>query len=277
MIGKPQKTSVQAEARIRGLGVSFGGDLADHTSKAILVARVHFGRSGTSAWPRVHAGPSNVAREVALSQEVPTQVEPYERLLGELPRMAEAANKFMSEENQRAALDALLRAYGMPVPPRASEEPNLFAVPPLPEEASAASAPEGSGQESAAARQTRARKAGSKKSWSIDKEINFRPADKQSLREFADQKKPGSIEQKNVVIAYYMTEILGMNAVNVGQVLAGFAACQWKPSNAPDVSLRVTASKYAWLDTSDSKAIKLTHAGRSFVEFDLPKKTTKPA
>jgi hypothetical protein len=199
-----------------------------------------------------------------------------ERKLRLMSKIAEAVKEFDDPEIKRAAFHLLASDLGVEAPPEPTAPADLRVVQPQIEEManqdSASVVPDVEGKaQSGAARQPRARKAGSKKSWSIDKEVNFWPADKQSLREFADQKKPRSIEQKNVVIVYYLTEILGMSAVNVGQVLAGFVACQWKPSNAPDVSLRVTASKYAWLDTSDSKAIKLTHAGRRFVEFDLPK------
>jgi hypothetical protein len=49
---QPQRPRVEAEARIRGLSTFvICRDFGDSTSKAILVASVHLGRSGTSAWP----------------------------------------------------------------------------------------------------------------------------------------------------------------------------------------------------------------------------------
>jgi hypothetical protein len=201
----------------------------------------------------------------------------YDRLLSEMPAIAEAVNKFNSPEIQHAAFDALMRVRGCGTDSSApTGAAALTMVPPVsdagPDEGdSSGYVPEGDGKsQSGAARQQRARKVGGKKSWPIDKQINFRPTDKVSLRDFAKEKQPSSIDQKNAVVMYYMTETLGMSDANVSQVLAGYAACQWKPSSRPDSSLRTTASRHGWINTADTKAITITHAGRSFVEFDLP-------
>jgi hypothetical protein len=48
-------------------------------------------------------------------------------------------------------------------------------------------------------------------------------ADKQSLRDFAEEKKPTNNDHRNALIVYYMAEILGMSTANIGQVLVGRA------------------------------------------------------
>lgn len=201
----------------------------------------------------------------------------FDRLLAAAPAIAEAVKQFDDPELRRAMFDALISARGLGRHEAAPTAPaELTVVPSGPDAGpddggSPSPAPESEGKAgSAAPRQQRPRKAGSKKSWPIDKQINFRPADKQSLREFADEKQSSNNEQKNAVIVYYMTEVLGMSTANIGQVLAGYSACQWKPPGSPDIALRRTASKYGWIDTSDTKAMTITHAGRAFVEFDLP-------
>ena len=54
----------------------------------------------------------------------PDDRDSFDRLLDAMPRIAEAVNTFSSEKNQRAALDALVRAIGLTdagaaAPPRA--------------------------------------------------------------------------------------------------------------------------------------------------------------
>lgn len=277
MVRKPQDLG-RAEARVRGLGNVIWGDLADSTLKAILLARVASIGIRVLPLPRA-ARNTRVTAEVTLFQQVP-QGDLYDRLLSEMPRIADAANQFMSEENQRAAFDALVRAIGMHVPPRASDEPNLSVVPPLPEDASAASVREDSGQEQAAAKQRRARKPAAKKSWSRVKDINFRPAGKTSLRDYAIAKCPASNNERNLVAVHYLETVLEISSIEVGHVLAAYSECGWKvPANPdnPDNSLMVTASQKDWLDTSSMKAIRTRLKGQNHIEFDMPAKKATSA
>lgn len=200
----------------------------------------------------------------------------FDRLLSATSAIAAAVKQFDDPEIRRAMFDHLVAAMGVQSQPRPTAPADLRVVEPPGDGAAeegdgpgAGSEPEGKAQPSVA-RQQRPRKPGSKKSWSLDKQINFRPAGKQTLREFADEKLPSNNDQRNAVIVYYMAEVLGMSTANINQVLAGYSMCQWKPPGTPDVALRRTASKYGWIDTSDTKAMTITHGGRGFVEFDLP-------
>jgi len=76
---------------------------------------------------------------------------------------------------------------------------------------------------------------------------------------------------------YYIEDILAMSAIGVGHVLAAYTDLGWKPPTAPDNSLMSTASKKNWLNTSDMKAIHITHQGRAAVEHDMPRKKDKSA
>ncbi len=134
------------------------------------------------------------------------------------------------------------------------------------------------GGESATANNTprrAARKPGGKRSWSPNKDINFFPDDQQSLVDFAEEKKPSNLGEKNVVISYYLTERLGMATFSIPDVLAGFKACGWKEAPDPNHSLRSLANRKSWVDTADTSAIKLHHLGRRYVEHELPKSSKK--
>jgi len=210
------------------------------------------------------------------------QTDPaYDRLIVQMEQIAEAVNRFQSAELQRAAFDAIVGTIGIKTAQVPTAPPSLTVVSDTDEN----SAPERGTRSTesadprppAAAKPARSRKTSGKRSFTIDKEINFRPAGKKSLRDFAGEKNPSTIEQKNVVIVYYIQEVLGLSSANIGQVLAGYQACQWKPAGSPDVSLRKTASRHGWLDTGNSNAITLTHNGRTFVEFDMPPQKAAPA
>ena len=115
------------------------------------------------------------------------------------------------------------------------------------------------------------------RSWQAAKDINFWPTDKQSLPDFAAEKQTTIIHEKNLVVVYYLEEVLGISPIDVSQVLAGYQACGWKAPADPDNSLSVTASKKGWLNTSDRKALSVTHKGRQAVLFDMPSKKATSA
>jgi hypothetical protein len=206
----------------------------------------------------------------------------FDQLLSAMPRIVEVVNRFSSEENQRVALRALVRAFGVPAePPVRGEaaEPSLSIVPP-PADGQAAGhdnreavldAPVGA----AATGRRRTRKSAAKKSWSRARDLNFRPAGKPSLRDFAAEKDPASNFEKNVVAVYYLEEVLALDAIDVGHVLAVYTECGWRSPSDPENSLLVTASRKNWLETSDMKAIRLAYQGRNTVEYDLPRASAK--
>lgn len=206
----------------------------------------------------------------------------FDRLLSVMPQMAEAVNEFASEANQLLALRALMRALGLPDEPAPEDaaEPTLAVVPPLASDPAedhdqGQAGPGASGAEQPTAARRRARKSAARKFWPRVKDINFRPEGKPSLREFAEEKKPDTLHEKNAVLVYYLEEILGIAAIGVGHVLAAYAECGWRSPAMPDNYLMVTACRKNWLDTSDMKAIKITYQGRNMVQFDLPRSKAK--
>lgn len=213
---------------------------------------------------------------------VPATEDTFNRLLDAMPSIAEAVNAFESKANQRAALDALLAAAGLPnLQPQSNEirttEPPLSVVPQL---ADASNEPEDpaptakveDAQSSVVTSGRRRRKSIAKKSWSRVKDINFRPEGKQSLRDFVAEKQPSNFHEWNLVFVYYFEEVLGETSIMVGHVLAAYDECAEKAPAIPDNSLIVTANRKGWLDTSDlqSGGIKTTHSGRNTIKYDMP-------
>ena len=200
-----------------------------------------------------------------------------QELIDTMPSMAEAANAFASEENQRTALSAMLLAFGFPESPPApaqSPEPGLSVVTPIDD--SRVDGPTESAPDTASAAVSR-RSRPRKKTAIRPIDIDFRPHGKPSLREFAAEKMPADNNEKNAIAVYYLTEILGVDTVEVGHVLAAYIECEWKiPANPADAIVK-TAHRRRWLDSSSLKAIKLTFPGRNLVRLELPRTTAKSA
>lgn len=205
----------------------------------------------------------------------------FQHLLSVMAPIAEAVERFSSEDNQRTVLEALLSAYGLPGKPPASAEPHesgLSVVPPLntgaPEEHSteedgpaAPSGPAGSAK----------RRSARKKSSTAPLDVDFHPDGKQSLRDFVAAKAPANNLEMNTVAVYYLQEVLGETAIETGHVVAAYIDCGWRLPANPDNAMSVTASRRKWLNTQDRKAIRLTNQGRNLVTIDLPRKAKKSA
>lgn len=220
-----------------------------------------------------------------MSEQDPQTRDTFDRLLDAMPRIAEAVNGFTSEKNQRTALHALVRAIGLPddqaEPSAADQGPGLTVVPPLAEDPPAEDQQEDPGDPDPGkpnARKRRTRKPAAKKTWTPAGDVNFRPADRETLREFAAKKAPSAIDERSLIAVYYMEKILGLTSIDPGHVVAAYRDREWRCPKDPEASLRTTASKRGWLNTSDGKAIHTTIHGQNHVEHDMPAtKEAKPA
>lgn len=210
----------------------------------------------------------------------------FDRLIEAMPRIAEAVNAFSSEKNQRAALDALVRAIGITDAGAASAPPNSVQTPagtttddavqapigPASETSSdTAETPKPNGTSASKRRRSPARK------WEPVRDVNFRPADKESFKDLVAEKQPTTIDQKNILSVWWLEQIAEIKEIGVGHVLAAYKECDWREPSSPDNALQVTASRENWLDTKNMKAITTTPSGRNVVQHDMPLKKGKKA
>ena len=212
-----------------------------------------------------------------MSDPSPRSRAAFEDLLVAMTAMAEVTTKFPSEDTQRTAFAHLLNAYyELPGNPPASTEPHepgLSVVPPLnggtPEDhGPVESDPATPSNLSASAK----RRLSKRKSPVRPLDVNFRPEGKVSLVDLAAEKLPGSVAEKSTLAIYYLAEVLGIEAVEAGHVLAAFRECKWPdPSPSIDAALSVNACKKSYYVTSNMKNITLTSAGRNLVHYLLPK------
>ena len=118
-----------------------------------------------------------------------------------------------------------------------------------------------------------ARKPRTVKNWTPSKDLNTRPEGKQSLQDLVAEKQPSNGHEKNVVIIYWLREVLGKDPVDISDVMAAYRACGWPiPRNTPN-ALSVTGARKGWIDTSDRTNLKTTVSGDNMVLHDLPTPT----
>ena len=109
-------------------------------------------------------------------------------------------------------------------------------------------------------------------SYSLVKELNLRPTDKDSLRDFYKEKKPTDQQQMVTVVLYYLHRVLETEKISTNHIYTGLKDVEARVP--PDINqiLRNTASRRGWVDSGDSDDLKMTVTGDNFVEQDLPAK-----
>lgn len=114
-----------------------------------------------------------------------------------------------------------------------------------------------------------------KETLSIDKNLNLRPKDKKSFKEFYEEKQPGPAGDFNTVAIYYLTKILELSSINLNHIYTCYKEVNKKVPTAFAQSIFDIASRKGYIDSSDMNNLKLPLRGENFVEHDLPKKVKK--
>lgn len=94
------------------------------------------------------------------------------------------------------------------------------------------------------------------------------------MADFAAEKNPTTIQEKQLVVVYWLDNIAG-RAVTVGEVIAAFNFLKWRSPADPTNSIAVTSAKKGWFDTSDMNNIKVVWGGEHALQHDLPKPAKK--
>ncbi|MET8609565.1 hypothetical protein [Streptomyces misionensis] len=203
----------------------------------------------------------------------------FDKLLESMPRIAEAINAFTSEDVQRQAFEALVGTLNLPSTGIVDAYQGLTTE----ENDSAVITAEGDDSSKFVtdsiepARESnvterRRRKAKSKRNWAAVKDIGFRPEGKTSFKDFIEEKQPKTIDEKGLLAVYYFEQILELEEIGVGHVMAAYKEAAWRNPANPENSLQAASSRHHWLDTSNMRIIKTTQRGRDFVEHDMPGK-----
>ena len=107
---------------------------------------------------------------------------------------------------------------------------------------------------------------------SFVKDLDLRPEDGQSLRDFHSLKNPSGQKENIAVFVYYLTKTLEIEGITPHHVFTCFKDVRGRTPRDLPQAIRETASRNGWVDSSDGDDIKITNHGENFVEHDLPKK-----
>lgn len=105
---------------------------------------------------------------------------------------------------------------------------------------------------------------------SIVKDLNLRPEGKTWFRDFYTQKKPSTQEQAVTVAVYYLKRVLELDKVTPEHVFTCFKDVERKTPKHMPQTIRDTAKRRGWVDTSERGNVKITNHGENLVEHDLP-------
>lgn len=186
-----------------------------------------------------------------------TSSDSFDLLMEAMPRIAETIKQF-PEALQSQAFEALLTEFRGSQPQRQDTKRRKGS--------------EGAVESPKATRRPRRKRT---RGPTVKKDLDLRPKGKPSLREFAESRKPTNNDDKNVLSVYYLRRIADVNVVSIDHVFTCYKAMGWREPTDLASSLRLTASKKSFLDTSTGDDIKLTSIGRNHVEHDLPPEKTE--
>ena len=187
----------------------------------------------------------------------------YKSLLQELPTIAKVVNAFSSNEVQKMAYDLLLQSLIGQVPDQ---------VPP----------DTGRGKRSRSRKSKSGHKVGAKPRQqtrraqpSIVQDLNLRPKNGKSLRDFMAEKAPKKQPEQLAVMVYYLKKRAKVDKVTVDHVYTCFKEVNVRVPGRIEQSLRNTSHRKGWISTEDLGDVTLTVTGENFVEHDLPHKGKK--
>ncbi len=111
------------------------------------------------------------------------------------------------------------------------------------------------------------------KSYQFIKDLNLRPEDNKSLRDFFSEKKPSSQQDELVVVLYYLHRILEIDNITANHVYTGLKDLSEFGVRVPKDILQVmrnASNRRGFVDSSNHEELKMATPGDNYVEHDLP-------
>jgi hypothetical protein len=103
------------------------------------------------------------------------------------------------------------------------------------------------------------------------KDLDLRPKDKVSLRDFFAQKRPEDKQEQVAVFVHYLVHELNLTGINSNHLYHCFKDVGEKvPVDIGKVARNVHQRKI-WIDASDIEDLRITPQGENFVLHDLPR------
>lgn len=135
------------------------------------------------------------------------------------------------------------------------------------DESSEANEPKSNGRKEKPVRSVKA------KTYQFVKDLNLRPSDKKSLRDFYNEKKPSSQQDEATLVLYYLHRILEINNITSNHIYTGLKELSEFGVRVPKDILavfRLIAYRYGRVDSSNYEDLKMATPGDNYVEQDMP-------
>lgn len=194
----------------------------------------------------------------------------FDKLLESMPEIADVVNSFHSETVQKEAFTSLLSAFwGNSTMSTGPGDTSTH-------DEERATVEAGGETDASPSKRSAGRRKKERYEPKFIRDLDLTPPDKKSFRDFIDEKRPKTNEEKYVVTVYYLQYELGLNAVTLDHVASVFRLTPgWKePANIRS-GITTTSSRKGTIDTASFSDLKTTPHGRNFVEFQLPHKGKK--
>jgi hypothetical protein len=68
---------------------------------------------------------------------------------------------------------------------------------------------------------------------------------------------------------------MGIADVEIGHILAVFQAAEWSAPAHPDSAVRGAASRTGWIDTANTRSIKVVWKGENYLTTKMPAEPKK--
>jgi hypothetical protein len=211
----------------------------------------------------------------------PENGDNFDRLLANRSEIAEFVNSFTSERVQRKAFEAIVCSLGLADGDAAEASPveRLHIVKPTskaePEATDDDDEPGEAEAETGGTAKRRKSRSSSKKTFTVPRGLNFAPDGKPTFEAFVAEKQPRTNDEKILVGCYYLSEMMAISEVGIGHILAAFQAAEWPAPAHPDSAVRGAASRTGWIDTANTKAIKVVWKGENYLTTKMPAQPKK--
>lgn len=107
------------------------------------------------------------------------------------------------------------------------------------------------------------------------KDLNLRPSDKKTIKEFFEEKLPKGNIENSAVMVYYLEHILDIQDITPNHIFTCYRELNLKIPAVLNQNLRDCASnRYGYIDFTNN-LLKTSVRGINFVEQDLPKAKKK--
>ena len=102
-------------------------------------------------------------------------------------------------------------------------------------------------------------------------EFDFRPVNKESLKDFYSKYDSKTNFERNLVFIYYFQEVIKLNGITMNHIYSCYRHLTLKIPVFPQTLIDTKKNK-GWIETSDTDNLKVTREGLNYIEHEFAKR-----